>query len=170
MAPTEQAKKAAPPPPAEPPAADAGQSLEAQKAAALGGAARAWAPDFNAPLEGDIERRLRARFSPTYLELINQGSCEALKLGVNMVSEAFRGQARVNRQRDVQAVLKPDLDSGRLHALSMQLKTPDEYAKFTEKQNQEAKPEEPALEPAAQAAAAPAKEAAAPPAAPADAD
>lgn len=126
-----------------PKAAAAAGSIEAQKAAALGAASRAWAPDFDAPLEQDIERRLRARFNPTYLELVNMGSCDALKLGVNMVSEAFRGQSRINRQRDVQSVCKPDLDSGRIHALSLQLKTPEEYQKVTEKQGGEAKNDEP---------------------------
>eukprot|EP00442_Polarella_glacialis_P049932 CAMPEP_0115086792 /NCGR_PEP_ID=MMETSP0227-20121206/22827_1 /TAXON_ID=89957 /ORGANISM="Polarella glacialis, Strain CCMP 1383" /LENGTH=153 /DNA_ID=CAMNT_0002476379 /DNA_START=133 /DNA_END=591 /DNA_ORIENTATION=- len=74
------------------------------------------APNFDLPLEQDIERRLRERYKPSYLDIENQGaSCSALKVAVVMVSEAFRGQSRINRQREVQSILRPDLDSGRLH-------------------------------------------------------
>eukprot|EP00933_Yihiella_yeosuensis_P052210 TRINITY_DN50227_c0_g1_i1.p1 TRINITY_DN50227_c0_g1~~TRINITY_DN50227_c0_g1_i1.p1 ORF type:complete len:185 (+),score=35.75 TRINITY_DN50227_c0_g1_i1:51-605(+) len=109
--------------------------LEAQRAAALGAADRPWAPDFDLPMEKDIERRLRARYNPTYLDIENQGgNCGALKVAVVMVSEAFRGQSKINRQREVQSVLRPDLDSGRLHALSLMLKTPEEHEKILAKQ------------------------------------
>eukprot|EP00413_Alexandrium_margalefii_P039496 CAMPEP_0204585978 /NCGR_PEP_ID=MMETSP0661-20131031/47228_1 /ASSEMBLY_ACC=CAM_ASM_000606 /TAXON_ID=109239 /ORGANISM="Alexandrium margalefi, Strain AMGDE01CS-322" /LENGTH=189 /DNA_ID=CAMNT_0051595579 /DNA_START=64 /DNA_END=633 /DNA_ORIENTATION=+ len=138
------AAAAAEPAPAEPAAAANGHShatgatgIEAQRAAALAGGAaeRPWAPDFDAPLEVDVERRLRARYNPTYLDIENQGnSCGALKLAVVMVSEVFKGQTRINRQREVQSLLKPDLDTGRLHALSLMLKTPEEHAKLMEKQ------------------------------------
>eukprot|EP00747_Dinoflagellata_sp_TGD_P187528 gnl/TRDRNA2_/TRDRNA2_45241_c0_seq1.p1 gnl/TRDRNA2_/TRDRNA2_45241_c0~~gnl/TRDRNA2_/TRDRNA2_45241_c0_seq1.p1 ORF type:complete len:237 (-),score=44.12 gnl/TRDRNA2_/TRDRNA2_45241_c0_seq1:84-794(-) len=106
--------------------------IEAQRAAAMGSGS-AWAPDLDAPTEADIERRLRARFNPSYLEIENQGSCEAIKVGIVMVSDAFNGRARIDRQREVQAIFRPDLNTGRIHALSMRLNTPEEYKKIMEK-------------------------------------
>lgn len=44
-----------------------------------------------------------------------------------IVSQAFAGQNRVKRQQLVNAILKPHFDSGRLHALSMQTLTPEEW-------------------------------------------
>ena len=43
-----------------------------------------------------------------------------------VVSSAFIGKNRVQRQQMVNAALKPYFDSGELHALSMKTLTPDE--------------------------------------------
>ena len=43
-----------------------------------------------------------------------------------LVSAAFAGKSRVQRQQMVNAVLKPYFDSGELHALSMKTLTPEE--------------------------------------------
>jgi acid stress-induced BolA-like protein IbaG/YrbA len=43
-----------------------------------------------------------------------------------LVSSAFVGKSRVQRQQMVNALLKPYFDSGELHALSMRTLTPDE--------------------------------------------
>lgn len=44
-----------------------------------------------------------------------------------IVSDAFVGLNRVKRQQLLNAILKPHFDSGRLHALSMQTLTPEEW-------------------------------------------
>ena len=43
-----------------------------------------------------------------------------------IVSSAFAGKNRVQRQQLINALLKPLFDSGELHALSMKTLTPDE--------------------------------------------
>lgn len=44
-----------------------------------------------------------------------------------IVSEEFSGLSRIRRQQRINAILKPHFDSGRLHALSMQTLSPDEW-------------------------------------------
>ena len=60
-------------------------------------------------------------------------SCEGLHVEgdgehfeVILVSSAFVGKSRVQRQQMVNALLRPYFDSGELHALSMKTLTPDE--------------------------------------------
>ncbi|CAE7337021.1 SUFE1 [Symbiodinium pilosum] len=112
------------------------EGIAAQKAAAMAvNGQQPGAPDLSIPLEKDIERRLREKYAPSYLDVEDQGgNCGALKVAIVMVSEAFQGKTRVNRQREVQALLREDLDSGRVHALSLMLKTPEEHKKLMEKQ------------------------------------
>ena len=43
-----------------------------------------------------------------------------------IVSSEFVGKSRIQRQQLVNALLKADFDSGKLHALSMKTLTPDE--------------------------------------------
>eukprot|EP00747_Dinoflagellata_sp_TGD_P212353 gnl/TRDRNA2_/TRDRNA2_85451_c0_seq3.p1 gnl/TRDRNA2_/TRDRNA2_85451_c0~~gnl/TRDRNA2_/TRDRNA2_85451_c0_seq3.p1 ORF type:complete len:206 (-),score=17.29 gnl/TRDRNA2_/TRDRNA2_85451_c0_seq3:119-700(-) len=101
-------------------------SLAAQRDAALG----SMGPDHSLPLEKDLDRRLRARFSPTHLQVVNEGgSCSAPKMTVTMVSEAFAGVKRLDRQRQVQSFLREDLDSNRIHALTLKLQTAEEMKK-----------------------------------------
>jgi acid stress-induced BolA-like protein IbaG/YrbA len=44
-----------------------------------------------------------------------------------IVSTHFAGRNRVQRQRMINAVLRPYFDSGELHALSMKTLTPEEW-------------------------------------------
>jgi acid stress-induced BolA-like protein IbaG/YrbA len=44
-----------------------------------------------------------------------------------IVSAEFEGLSRVKRQQRVYAIIRDKLDSGELHALSMQTLTPDEW-------------------------------------------
>jgi acid stress-induced BolA-like protein IbaG/YrbA len=44
-----------------------------------------------------------------------------------IVSGEFTGLSRVKRQQRIYAILRARLDSGELHALSMQTLTPDEW-------------------------------------------
>ncbi len=43
-----------------------------------------------------------------------------------VVSEKFEGLSRVARHQAVMALLQADLNSGKIHALSLKLKTPQE--------------------------------------------
>jgi len=45
------------------------------------------------------------------------------------VSSEFAGLSRVKRQQRVYQIIKDKLDSGELHALSMQTLTPEEWQK-----------------------------------------
>ncbi|MCA1936182.1 MAG: BolA family transcriptional regulator [Asticcacaulis sp.] len=82
-----------------------------------------------------IETKLTAAFAPLRLEVTDdsdkhKGHSGAREGGeshfsVLIVSEAFRGQSRVARQRAVNAALREEL-SGPIHALSMQTLTPEE--------------------------------------------
>mmetsp|Transcript_9434 Transcript_9434/g.17117 ORF Transcript_9434/g.17117 Transcript_9434/m.17117 type:complete len:178 (-) Transcript_9434:36-569(-) len=117
--------------PAAKPATSSGSrpltGLAAQRAAALKETMEA----EDGPIEDRVDKRLRAKFKPDYLEVINQGgTCSAPKLGILMVSAAFQGKKRIDRQREVQALLRADLDANYIHAISMQLKTPEEKAEY----------------------------------------
>lgn len=82
-----------------------------------------------------IETKLTAAFAPLRLEVTDdsdkhKGHSGAREGGeshfsVLIVSEGFRGQSRVARQRAVNAALREEL-SGPVHALSMQTLTPEE--------------------------------------------
>mmetsp|Transcript_34678 Transcript_34678/g.79436 ORF Transcript_34678/g.79436 Transcript_34678/m.79436 type:complete len:173 (-) Transcript_34678:38-556(-) len=101
--------------------------LAAQRAAALQETLEA----EDGPIEERVDKRLRAKFKPDYLEVVNQGgTCSAPKLGILMVSGAFQGKKRIDRQREVQSLLRADLDANYIHAISMQLKTPEEKAEY----------------------------------------
>ena len=88
-----------------------------------------------ATVKPEIERRLRAAFAPAKLTVIDQSAQHAGHMGarpegethflVEVVSEAFVGQNRVARQRAVHDVLA-DLLAGRVHALSLRTRTPNE--------------------------------------------
>jgi BolA protein len=79
--------------------------------------------------------KLRARFQPSHLELIDESARHAGHAGARpegeshfhliIVAEAFRGLGRVARQRLVHACLAEDL-AGPVHALSMETRAPDE--------------------------------------------
>ncbi|OIR01706.1 transcriptional regulator BolA [mine drainage metagenome] len=68
---------------------------------------------------------------------INQGLvCEHLSIDGDghhfaalIVSSEFAGLSRVKRQQRVYQIIKDKLDSGELHALSMQTLTPEEWQK-----------------------------------------
>jgi stress-induced morphogen len=82
-----------------------------------------------------LEAILTRAFSPTLLRVADDSARHAGHAGaqpggethytVLLVSEAFRGQNRVARSRDVHAVLEAEF-SGGMHALSLILRTPEE--------------------------------------------
>lgn len=88
-------------------------------------------------VQQSIERKLRETFSPDLLEIENESHRHAGHAGspgtgdshfnVMIVSRAFEGTSRVDRQRKVYAVLADEL-SGPVHALALKIKAPSEGA------------------------------------------
>lgn len=90
-----------------------------------------------------IETKVRAAFQPTHLELENEshmhhhrtreagalGGVEETHFRLVVVSAAFEGVSRVDRQRRVYALLEDERTAG-LHALAMWTYTPAEWAKI----------------------------------------
>ena len=86
----------------------------------------------------NLENKLRDAFSPTELTVTDESNKHIGHAGwrpegethfhVRIVSDSFEGQSRVARQRAVYALLSDEFDAG-LHALSLDLKTPEEAGK-----------------------------------------
>jgi acid stress-induced BolA-like protein IbaG/YrbA len=70
----------------------------------------------------EISDLLRAAFPQGAVEV---GGAEG-KYQVRVVSAAFAGMNRVKRQQSVYKVLNPHIQSGAIHAVNMQLQTPEE--------------------------------------------
>ncbi len=78
---------------------------------------------------------LEKQFAPQMLELRDESSTHAGHAGarpegethfrLTLVSDAFTGRSRLERQRMVNAILHEEFDTG-LHALTLDLKTPEE--------------------------------------------
>jgi BolA protein len=85
----------------------------------------------------EIERKLRERFAPTLLQVVDESHRHAGHAGaqpggethfdVTIISAVFAGLGRVARQRLVYAALADELVAG-VHALSLTTRTPDEAA------------------------------------------
>lgn len=84
-------------------------------------------------MQGQIEAKIKA-LNPTVVELINESHNHSVPKNAEthfkllLVSEAFQGMTRVQRQRKVYEILSQELKNG-VHALTMRLLTPDEYTK-----------------------------------------
>lgn len=84
-----------------------------------------------------IHQRLTEGLSPEVLEIEDQSHLHKGHVGarpegethfhVRIVSAAFAGQSRVNRQRNVYKLLKAEMDE-RVHALALETLTPEEAA------------------------------------------
>lgn len=86
----------------------------------------------------DIRSEMAQLFSslqPELFELTDESHLHAGHTGnrggghyvVLLVSRAFAGHNRIARWRMVQAACQPLFDTGRIHALSIQAHTPEEY-------------------------------------------
>ena len=92
------------------------------------------------PVASAMRQKLTASLAPTHLEIRDESALHAGHAGAPghgeshfrllIVSEEFSGLSRVARQRRVNDILKAEL-AGPVHALSMQVLTPDEYTKAT---------------------------------------
>ena len=86
-------------------------------------------------VEAEIRKRLETELAPDVLEVVNESHLHAGHAGddgtgeshwrVRIVSDAFAGQGRIARHRAVHAALGPEI-MGRIHALALDLKAPDE--------------------------------------------
>jgi BolA protein len=84
-----------------------------------------------------IETQLRTQFAPLHFVLTDRSAAHAGHAGARpggethydlvIVSDVFQGLSRVARQRLVYQALREEFDTG-LHALSLDLKTPEEAA------------------------------------------
>ncbi|MBE7638478.1 BolA/IbaG family iron-sulfur metabolism protein [Sneathiella sp. P13V-1] len=82
-----------------------------------------------------IESKLRDTFSPEFLEVLDESALHAGHAGapeggeshfrVKMIARTFDGEGRVARQRAVYRVLQDEMKN-QIHALALELKTPDE--------------------------------------------
>jgi BolA protein len=81
-----------------------------------------------------IEEKIRRAFLPSHLEVINESHHHATRPGaeshfkVILVSATFAGRSPVDRHRLVYQALSEEL-KGTVHALSLQLFSPEEWAK-----------------------------------------
>ena len=82
-----------------------------------------------------IQSKLNEAFSPTRMNIIDESHLHAGHVGarpegethfrIDIVSPAFGGISRVERQRMIYRVLAEEL-SDRVHALALQVRTPQE--------------------------------------------
>ena len=93
-------------------------------------------PDaFTGPVAAEIDQRLRAALAPERLDVINDSARHSGHAGddgsgeshftVRIVSPAFAGLSRLQRQRAVNAALA-DLLRERIHALAIEARAPGE--------------------------------------------
>lgn len=89
-------------------------------------------------MKDKITERLAQALQPVFVEIVNDSARHAGHAGdngsgeshfrVKVVSAAFAGKGRIERQRMVYGLMKEELESGALHALSVSALSPDEYA------------------------------------------
>jgi stress-induced morphogen len=83
-----------------------------------------------------IETKLREAFSPSVLDVQNESGSHNVPRGSEthfkavVVSTAFEGLGRIERHRAVHVALADELAAG-VHALTLTLRTPDEWASDT---------------------------------------
>src|SRR6476620_11222357 len=81
-----------------------------------------------------IENKLRERFRPSHLEVMNESGMHAVPKGsethfrVVVVTPAFEGLGRVDRHKAVYEALAEEMRSG-VHALAVVSRMPEEWAK-----------------------------------------
>jgi BolA protein len=89
------------------------------------------------PVEDQIRQRITAGLSPSQLEIADESHLHAGHAGarpggeshfrLTIVSAAFDGKSRVERQRLVYGLLKTEME-GQIHALALKTLTPEEAA------------------------------------------
>ena len=81
-----------------------------------------------------LQKIITEKFQPTALEIVNESHMHAVPAHSEthfkalIVSKAFDGVSRVDRQRAVLSAIDAELKSG-LHAFTMRALTPDEHAR-----------------------------------------
>lgn len=86
------------------------------------------------PVQTAIETKLVDALSPSHLEVVNESYKHSVPKGseshfkVTIVSQAFEPMKLIDRHKAVHATLAEEL-AGPIHALSIQAKTPAQWAK-----------------------------------------
>ncbi len=81
-----------------------------------------------------IEAKLRAALAPAVLEVHNESGMHNVPKGsethfkVVVVSQAFEGKSPVARHQLVYKALSEEMKPGKVHALAITSRTPDEWA------------------------------------------
>jgi acid stress-induced BolA-like protein IbaG/YrbA len=70
----------------------------------------------------EIETLIRKSFPEA--QIVVQGD-DGQHFAAEVVDESFRGKNRVQQQRAVNAALKAEIDSGKLHALALSTRAPE---------------------------------------------
>ncbi len=84
-------------------------------------------------IQNTIEAKLQEALKPSFLSVINESDGHNVPAGseshfkVTLVCSDFEGQMLIKRHRQVNAVLKQELD-GQIHALALHTYSPDEWA------------------------------------------
>ena len=84
-------------------------------------------------IQSTIERKLRAAFSPRWLEVVNESHRHNVPPGseshfrVTLAADAFEGEKLIARHRAVNHALADEL-KGPVHALALHTYTPAEWA------------------------------------------
>ena len=85
-------------------------------------------------IQRQIESKLSAAFSPSFLDVINESYQHSVPEGseshfkVVIVADGFDGQSRITRHKAVYQILNEEM-SGAVHALTVHPHTPEEWAK-----------------------------------------
>ena len=88
-------------------------------------------------IQQQIERKLRERFTPVVLEVVNESSMHSVPAGsethfkVTVVSSAFEGKTQLGRHRLIYVLLDDEIRGG-LHALTITSRTPAEWEKSSD--------------------------------------
>ncbi|WVQ75800.1 hypothetical protein IAR50_005433 [Cryptococcus sp. DSM 104548] len=95
------------------------------------------------PVETSIQQKIIQEFNPVLLRVYNDSSKHShhapmraqgggngeTHFAVHLVSASFEGKTTIARHRMVNTLLKEEFDERGLHALSLRLKTPEEWEK-----------------------------------------
>ncbi|PWU16204.1 MAG: BolA family transcriptional regulator [Bdellovibrio sp.] len=96
-------------------------------------------------IEDSIRQKVQKRFLPEWFELENESSGHRVPPGSEthfrlvVVSPAFQGFSRVDRQRQVYSLLSEEREQG-LHALALWTYTPEEWQKVKEESDRRSPP------------------------------
>ena len=89
-------------------------------------------------LADDITTKLRTALGPAHLEVVNESGMHNVPKGsethfkVVVVAAGFDGKSRVQRHQMVYAALAEEMKPGKVHALAITSRTPDEWASSPE--------------------------------------
>ncbi len=72
-----------------------------------------------------IEALIRAGFPDAQITITDLAGGDGNHWAAEVIDESFRGMNRVQQQRAVNATVKPQIDSGELHALALTTKAPE---------------------------------------------